>query len=62
MSMNGTTMPKLALPPPAYPVAPVFGEHGTKIFNKSYAELKPPTDIGHMARIITETPIFIEQP
>ena len=60
--MNGTTMPKLALPQQVFREGPDFGGLGTRIFNKSCAELKPPMDIGHMARIITETPLFIEQP
>jgi hypothetical protein len=53
-------MHKLAFRPQEYPVEKDSGGLGTRIFNKSYAEHKTPTDIGLMGLTIMETLTFIE--
>jgi hypothetical protein len=40
----------------------VIGGLGTRIFNKSYAELKPPTGIGHTGLTITVIATFTARP
>ena len=60
--MNGTITRKPAFRQPAFPVEPSIGGHGTKIFSKSFAELRLPTGIGRTESIFMETRTFTARP